>query len=395
MKLTIYRKKLIEALEACQRARASWNWCHSRQINHAFSCYIFRTEASGFVDIITTNTEWCIKKSFHANITDFEKRTFAIPADRLVAVLKSLDDEYVTIQILHTQIRIMHACGEFSLPMVGNPEEVIQMTDDLLGMRTDISVKGVEIPFLSSTIKRCINFVSQDELRPVISGVCINSTENHTDIVSSDGHKLMRIRRKPICETPFQTIIPAETAKHLPKLLPNTGDVDLFIQPYSDKKDAPEPVCIIKTLDTEIAVKTVDRRYPNYNLVIPPSVKYEAKVSKNLLTKTIKRINMLSPFVKADVDITFEPNLMKAKYQEGDIAEEYEVKETVACQYSGEKMEIRLRIHLLQSCIRNIATSNVRIGLNSPNDAAIIMPDPPAVDEELITLSMPLYKGEC
>ena len=392
MKLTIYRKKLIGALEACQRAKASWSWCNRFNINTAFSCFIFRIKTNSSVDIIGTDTKWCVKKSVYCETSDFEKRTFAIPADRLVAVLKSLDDEYVTIQILHTQIRIMHACGEFSLPMVNNPEEVIQLAEDLLNMKTDAAVEAVETPFLVSAIKRCNDFTAKDDLFTSLCGVCINSTENHTDIVSSDGHKLMRIRRKPICETPFQTIIPAETAKHLPKLLPNTGDMDLFIQPYSDKKDAPAPVCIIKTLDTEIAVKTVDRRYPNYDLVIPPSVKYEAKVSKNLLTKTIKRINMLSPFVKADVDITFEPNLMKAKYQEGDIAEEYEVKETVACQYSGEKMEIRLRIHLLQSCIRNIATSNVRIGLNSPNDAAIIMPDPPAADEELITLFMSCIK---
>ena len=75
--------------------------------------------------------------------------------------------------------------------------------------------------------------MAQDALRPVMNGLCINLTEDYSDYVSSNGHILVRVRKKPVKysysnETAVTSfIIPARIVSILQRVLPKTGNVDI------------------------------------------------------------------------------------------------------------------------------------------------------------------------
>ena len=115
--------------------------------------------------------------------------------ERKATVLKSIDEQPLHFEVLEYQVIVHHAIGSFRLPLYQNVSEFFDFKAPTPYVEADDGYQlEYEAPCLKSILGRCNFAMAQDELRPVLNGVYFNLTDKFCDYVSSDGHKLVRVR---------------------------------------------------------------------------------------------------------------------------------------------------------------------------------------------------------
>lgn len=398
MKLTIYRRFLIKALKSCNRARATWQYCDRNNIDLVFSGYIFQTTAdcNDCVSLTTCNTKWSIREHIPCSIDEPENHIFAIAEVKLAYILQSLDCDYIDLVAEKGILTIKYSEDTIRIPFLenpetANPETAMQLAEDILNAPTSTVVYDVDTTMLRDNISRLQVFTDNEWLRPALQGVCLNATKDHFDMVASNGAILLRIRQKPLKGVVFNTIIPGDIAKRLAKLLPAKDVATLSIQPYSDKEDAPMPVCIIRFGCTTIGIKTTPEKYVNYDAVFPKEIEYEAEFNKNHLLNSLKIISMLCPFEETCFEFTFKNHA--ARIRSG-MKGFYDTDQYIPCSYEGKGERIAFNSNRISSILRHISTPDILFQSSGCEQAALVKPVPAQTDEEVTFLAMPMHKED-
>jgi len=143
-------------------------------------------------------------------------------------------------------------------------------------------------------LDKAIKFVSKDDLRPAMTGVCVAIENNTAQIVSTDAH---RMYYSPLYECSkkekTQFIIPTDKAKEISKIQFNDSIVE--IQVLSENKI----IIAGKTIDL------IDARFPDYKVVIPEYNTFMEFEKKPF----IENVKAVMPFAnKVTNQVTFHLN---------------------------------------------------------------------------------------
>lgn len=109
---------------------------------------------------------------------------FCVNPRDLIAVLKTLKDEEISLVVNESECIISHAKGEMSfptLPAIDFPE---------LGRDENQVRVSMEASTLFEWLKSGVRFVGNDKLRPIINGVYLYVSGNEIGVASSDSQKL-------------------------------------------------------------------------------------------------------------------------------------------------------------------------------------------------------------
>jgi len=121
-----------------------------------------------------------------------EEGKIAIPSKILMETLKTLPDQPIAFNIDENTFAIEINAGDGKYKLSG------ENGDDFPKIPTVENASAVNLPasVLSEAINKTIFAVSNDELRPAMTGVYCQLTTQHLTFVSTDAHKLVRYRRK-------------------------------------------------------------------------------------------------------------------------------------------------------------------------------------------------------
>jgi len=325
-------------------------------------------------------------------------RRFSVWYHDFIRVIRSLDEQPLLFHVGEMQMSVTHDCGSFRLPLENSAEEFIAYPKPSpdADAADGFSMK-YESPVLRSIFTKCSYAMADDELRPVLNGIYMNLTKDYSDYVSSDGHKLVRVRKGSI-ETNGTgdccLIIPARTVRTLLRILPATGDVLFEYQEKTEKKAA-----VRITIDDTIMFSfyPTDGKYPRYWTVIPDTCNYEMVINRRKLIKSIDRLSifayssseMLKLFVKEDVlNITCSDKDLEADGEE-----------TLSCNYRGVRMmPLALRIGMkassLSATLKHLPSEKVVFKFIDSSSAVLILPQPQPDVEEVTMLLMPIIKND-
>ena len=302
-----------------------------------------------------------------------------IPARLLIDILKNFPDIPVSFNIDESTLAIEITTGEGRYKMVGHKSDEFPKVPVLQEPMT------WEIPadVLACGFEKTVFATGNDEIRPVMTGVFMEMTNNGLNFVATDAHKLVRYRRLDIkTDTLASFIVPKKPINQLKSALAGKADETVVVE--FNKTNASFTMSGFK-----LVCRLIDGKYPNYEAVIPKANPNKLTIDRQLLLSAIRRVAIFSS--KATHQIRFKIAGQELTLTAEDLDYYNEAKERLACNYSGDDMEIGFNSRFFQEMLGNLSQQEVLLEMSAPNRAGLILPvDNQNADEDILMLLMPV-----
>jgi DNA polymerase-3 subunit beta len=230
--------------------------------------------------------------------------------------------------------------------------------------------------------------VGNDDMRPVMNGICFDFHEDNLVFVGTDGSRLIRYTRKDVAPAIESTmILPKKTASVLKLLLAReSGDAQLS---FNDKSAS------FSLADYRIVSRLIEGKYPAYNSVIPTddAVPNKSSINRADLLSALKRVSTMSPPETLLVKLIFSDSGVNVTAQ--DTGYSLEGEEHLECRYEGSELTIGFKAKFLVEMLELLHSTEVSIKMSQPGKAGLIVPSEELNAEiETIMLLMPMHLGD-
>ena len=301
----------------------------------------------------------------------------AVPSKILLDTLKTLPDQPISFNIDDNSFAIEISAGDGKYKLSG------ENGDDFPKIPVVENAQSLNLPasVLNEAITKTIFAVSNDELRPAMTGIfCQLSPENIT-FVATDAHKLVRYRRMDAkAEKSSSFILPKKALTLLKAALPNT-DVNVSL-------DYNATSAFFKFENINLICRLIDERYPDYEAVIPTNNPNRLIIDRSLFLNTLRRVVIFANKTTHQVRLKISGSELNISSEDLDFANE--AHERLSCQYDGEDMEIGFNARFLIEMLSNISGDEVTLELSTSNRAGLLIPQSNGENENVLMLVMPV-----
>lgn len=322
--------------------------------------------------LTATDLEISMIETIDADVA--EEGSVAVPARRLLETLRQLPDILITFEV-DERANIKFSTDKGTYKLVGEKADDFPALPDL----NDGTTLTCESAVLKKAIQKTLFAVSSDDLRPAMMGVYFEIGTEKTTFVATDGHRLVRYSNGGLVSAePLSFIIPDKALSQVSKSL---VDRDCSIT-ISDAH------AVFESGDTVIISRLISEQYPNYQSVIPRDNDKSLLIEKDQMLATVKRVSVFSSTTTRQIRLQLAEDQLVIRAEDLDMSSE--AKETVACEYSGESMEIGFNARYLADVLNNVDGDTVRFEFSTPNRAGIVKPADEQENEEILMLVMPV-----
>ena len=306
-----------------------------------------------------------------------ENGKVAIPSKILLDTLKTFPEQPVIFTIDPANFGIEISAGEGKYKLAG------ENGDDFPKIPVIDNASSINLPssVLLEAINKTLFAVSNDELRPAMTGVFCQMEANQITFVATDAHKLVRYRRTDAkVTTPSSFILPKKALNLLKASLP-TEDISVTIE-YNNTNS------FFKFNNISLICRLIDERYPDYDSVIPANNPNKLIVDRNAFLNSLRRVVIFANKTTHQVRLKISGSEMHISAEDLDFSNE--AHERLACQYEGEDMEIGFNARFLVEMLSNLSDTEVQLEMSTPNRAGILLPTSPDKNENVLMLVMPV-----
>ena len=306
-----------------------------------------------------------------------ENGRIAIPSRILLDTLKSLPEQPVTFSVDDKTFGVEIKAGDGSYKLSGENGE------DFPKIPTVENASSVNLPasVLAEAINKTIFAVSNDELRPAMTGVYCQLSPQHFTFVATDAHKLVRYRRKDAhSEKTTSFIMPKKALNLLKSSLPSE-DVNVSVE-YNNTS------AFFKFGNINLVCRLIDERYPDYDAVIPLNNPNKLTIDRLSFLGSLSRVAIYANKTTHQVRLKIEGNELNISSEDIDFSNE--AHEKLTCAYEGEDLEIGFNARFLIEMLRNLSCEEVSLEMSTPNRAGLLLPQGGDENEDVLMLVMPV-----
>lgn len=368
MKFTVSKDALLSRMQVAKQVISSKN------VLPVLDNFLFEVNDSTLT-LIASDNETTLSLRMELMDCDTDGR-IAINAKMLTDAMKEIPEQPL-IFLINTdtlEINVKYQNGEFNMMGVEPVEfpSVVALTEDA-------HTFTVPTGELLAGIKNVLFAVANDELRPVMNGICFDVEGNKMTLAASDGTLLVRRSTRLDSEAPRGLfILPKKPASVLGGVLAKqAGDVTI----QSDARNIR-----FTTGDTTMVCRMIEGRYPNYNSVIPQDNSSILIVSRQALISALKRVSVFASPSNSLVKMQVSMGGVVLSCVDVDFSTSS--KEQVACEYNGANMTIGLKSTLLLEILNNLSTSEIRMELKDATRAALLKPVESDLDITMLLMPM-------
>ena len=302
-----------------------------------------------------------------------------IPARLLLEIMKNFPDVPITINVDNSTLAVELIAGEGRYKLAGHKSDEFPQ----LPVMADTSVWEIPADVLARGFEKTVFATGMDEIRPIMSGVLMEMTENYLTFVATDAHKLVRYRRMDVkSDVVASFIMPKKPINQLKNILAGLADEPVRIE--FNKTNASYVFG-----DYVLICRLLEGRYPNYEAVIPKSNPNQLTIDRQTFLSAIRRVAVFSS--KATHQVRFRITGQEIMLTAEDVDFYNEAKERLACSYTGDDMEIGFNSRFFQEMLGNFDSNEVKLEMSAPNRAGILTPvDNENEAEDLLMLLMPV-----
>jgi DNA polymerase-3 subunit beta len=301
----------------------------------------------------------------------------AVPSKILLDTLKTLPEQPIAFSVDDKTFAIEISAGDGKYRLSGeNGDDFpkIPVVDNASSVNLAASVLG-------EAINKTLFAVSNDELRPAMTGVFCQLSPQNVTFVATDAHKLVRYRRNDAkAESATSFILPKKALNLLKSSLPSE-DLNVSIEYNSTS-------AFFKFANINLICRLIDERYPDYEAVIPQNNPNKLTLDRSLFLNCLKRVVIFANKTTHQVRLKITGSELNISSEDIDFANE--AHERIGCQFDGEDMEIGFNAKFLIEMLNNLSGEEITIEMSTPNRAGILFPSIKDSDEDILMLVMPV-----
>ena len=366
MKFSTSKLELQKALQKLSKATPT------RSTLPILSCVLIDVNTEQTV-LRTTDLEITIQIEIASSYE--EKGSAALPLKTLLEITNELPDVRLTISVdTNYKTTIETEVGKYDL--MGKPSEEFPTFPNQKHKQT-LNIKGV---VLKEIIESTLFAVSQDELKPALTGVLFKFLENSFTAVSTDGHRLVKYERNDFLSEKIEEeiIIPKKFLSFLATQL-SDGDVNFSLG---------ESFITAQLKKDIIITKIIDEKFPDFNSVIPKDSNKTFLIDKKVLLGAIRRVAIFSN--KSTHQVALSLNTDKSFVTTEDPEKSSKAKEHIIGEFSGEEIIIGYNSEYLKDIVSHVSGEIVEIKLNNSVSAALFEETPKRENVKSLMLLMPI-----
>jgi len=300
-----------------------------------------------------------------------------IPSKILIDTLKTFSNQPLTFLIDEETKGIEISSENGNYKLAGQDAKEFPKVPEMTSPSSFLITSSV----LSNAINKTLFASGNDELRPVMSGVFCELSEENITFVATDAHKLVKHTRTNISSNGNSSFI-------LPKkplsLLKNNIDADSDIN-----IDFNETNVKFSLDNITLICRLIDGKYPNYDAVIPKDNPNKLVIDKDELLNSIKRVSIYASKTTHQIRLKVAGSQLQITSEDLDFANKAE--ERLTCSYEGEDIEIGFNSRFVIDMLNNIGSEQICLEMSAPNRAGIILPlDGQDENEDTLMLVMPV-----
>ncbi len=303
-----------------------------------------------------------------------------IPSKILTDYLKNLPEQPITFNVNEQDLSI-EMSSDVGKYKIGGEKADDFPKEPAPGETTSFNVPSMA---LIDGINKTLFAVSNDTLRPAMTGVYFELAKDGITFVSTDAHRLVQFKRTDIvCPAKDGFVVPKKPLQQLRGTLP-ADDSELQISYNSSH-------LFVTSSKMSMSCRLIDAKFPDYKAVIPGDNPYKLTISRNDFVSALRRVSIFANKTTNQVVLDINGNTLQLSAQDIDFS--YEGKEKLNCQYNGEDMKIAFNAKLMVEMVNNLDGNDINIELSTPTRAGIFRPAEKADNENVLMLLMPLMVG--
>jgi len=328
--------------------------------------------------LIASATDLNVSMTTRISVESQEEASITIPAKILLDTLKSLPEQPVTIEIDAEKyiLEITANSGNYKLsgenaedfPKIPQPEDpnaTLMFTSNVL----------------QYALGKTLFAVGNDEMRPAMSGVLMQSFDDNFVFVSTDSHRLIQVTRNDIkIGEQVEVIVPKKALTLLKSILPTD---EAQVETAFDSTNA-----FFNFGNINMVARLIDENYPDYKNAIPNDNPNVLTVNRVDMLGSLRRLVIYANKTTKQVRMKIEGARLQIFAEDLDYSNE--AKEMILCEFEGEEMEIGFNAGFLIDVFSNLDSEEVTLSLSTPNRACIIRPKETIEDEDILMLVMPV-----
>lgn len=326
------------------------------------------------LSIIATDLETVMH--IELDVESSENGKICIPAKILIDALKNLPDQPLTIAFdSNYGIEITSDNGKYKIKGE-NPDNFPKEpeADDTTSFKMASSS-------LVTAINKTIFAVSTDDLRPAMTGVFFELTENSIQFIATDAHRLVRYKRTDVTPgTASSFIVPRKPLNILKNVMPDNDE--LLDITFNNNH------LFVKNGSKQLICRLIDARFPDYKVVIPTDNPYTLTVAKSGFQSALRRVSVFSNKSTNQVALSISGSELQLMAQDVDFS--FEGNERMTCQYNGQDLKIAFNAKFMIEMLNAADTEDVNLELSTPTKAGILKPTEQPEGEDVLMLVMPL-----
>ena len=322
----------------------------------------------GRLKLTSTDLEIGIETYVDCNI--IENGSIVVNSRIFGDIIKKLPNSQIHILVEENKMNIKCENSEFNI-LGSNPSEYPELP-------TIINKSSFNMPkdLFKSAIRQTVFATTEDETRPILTGVLLEISNGMGSFVALDGYRLA-LRNIPIdLEDDIKIVIPGRALIELNKILGEDGE-DLIIA------IAPGHV-IFNIGDTLVFSRLLEGQFLNYRDIIRKDHKTKVLVNKKEFQDSLERASLLANEGKA--------NLVKLNIREDKIiiksnSEIGNVNEQVYSEQEGDTLDIAFNSRYILDGIKVMDADDIELLFMGSLNPCIIKP---VEDENYTYLALPV-----
>lgn len=300
----------------------------------------------------------------------------AIQARLLLDILKTLPEQPISVSVDEVSYAVEITSDNGKYKLAGENGEDFPK----LPVEQDATEISIPADVLLSAINKTLFAVSNEELRPAMTGMLWEFGTDQLTFVSTDAHKLVRYARRDIAGGKGNSIIVPKKALNLLKATLPAGQE---VRVAYDTSNA-----FLSFGNTNLICRLIDARYPDYNAVIPTENPNLLAMNRDDLYSSMRRISIFANKTTHQVVLKMAGKELQVSAEDLDFSNA--ANETLVCDYTGNDMAIGFNAKFLLEMLGSLDSEEIRLELSTPNRAGILRPSEQDPNEDLLMLVMPV-----
>jgi len=287
--------------------------------------------------------------------------TFTVNGKKFLDVIRILKDDEITLELFDASLLVKQQHSKFKLPVFDAAQYPTFPTTDA---KANITLDSAN---LIHNLKKISPAIDTNNPKFELNGALVSIGTESTDLVGTDTRRLAIASIPGGSQEPLSLILPKKAILEIQKLF--LDHIDIFYD---------ETTLIIQNDTTLFYTRLINGKFPDYQRIIPASVKHQFALPKKEMMESIRMITTISQEIK----ITFLSDAVLFHSLSSDNVEaKTEIELNTGLQ---DKFEIALNSKYMLDFLAQTEHDTFEIGLNESTLPFWVR------DENFMTIIMPI-----